>query len=75
MTVVAYQRECLFGEIVDGEMQLNKYGKIVQKWWNEIPNHFPNIETIAFVIMPNHIHDIISITTDTEGHGPRARCS
>ncbi len=70
MTVVAYQRECLFGEIVDGEMQLNEYGKIVQKWWNEIPNHFPNIETIAFVIMPNHIHGIISITTEHRGMVP-----
>ena len=42
-------------------MVLNRYGKIVQKWWNEIPVHFANVETGAFVIMPNHIHGIIVI--------------
>jgi len=70
ITIVAYQRECLFGEFVDGKMQLNEYGKIVQKWWNEILNHFPNVETIAFVIMPNHIHGIILIMADRRGTVP-----
>jgi REP element-mobilizing transposase RayT len=57
----------LFGEIVDGEMYLNEYGGIVQKWWNEIPIHFPNAELGAFVIMPNHVHGIIFITTERRG--------
>lgn len=61
VTVVAFQRECLFGEIVDGEMKLNRFGEIVQKWWNEIPVHFSEVETWAFVIMPNHVHGIIVI--------------
>ena len=69
VTVVAYQRECLFGEIIDGEMRLNEHGKIVQKRWDEIPNHFPNVETIAFVIMPNHVHGIIVITDARRGTG------
>jgi hypothetical protein len=43
VTIVTQGRECLFGEIIDGEMRLNKYGEIVQKWWNEIPIHFPNV--------------------------------
>jgi putative transposase len=42
-----------------GEMQLTKYGEIIQKWWNEIPIHFPNVKTGAFAIMPNHVHGII----------------
>ena len=63
ITIVSQGRECLFGEIVDGGMYLNQYGEIVQKWWNEIPIHFPNVELGAFVIMPNHVHWIIFITT------------
>ena len=29
ITICTFQRECLFGTISDGEMQLNQYGKIV----------------------------------------------
>ena len=67
VTIVVQGRECLFGEIIDGEMYLNEYGEIVQKWWNEIPIRFPNVELGAFVIMPNHIHGIIWIITNRRG--------
>ena len=42
-------------------MRFSPFGEIVQKWWREIPTHFPNTETGAFVIMPNHVHGIIFI--------------
>jgi len=61
VTIVAWQRECLFGEVVGGETRLNGYGEIIQEWWQEMPNHFPNVELGAFVSMPNHIHGIIII--------------
>lgn len=67
MTIVVQGRACQLGEIIDGEMYINEYGKIVQKWWNEIPNHFPNVELGAFVIMPNHIHGIVIINTARRG--------
>ena len=67
VTIVTQRRTCLFGEIIDGEMYLSEYGKIVQKWWDEIPIHFPGVELGAFVIMPNHVHGIIFITTDRRG--------
>jgi REP element-mobilizing transposase RayT len=35
---------------------------IAQKCWEEIPQHFPNVELDQFVIMPNHVHGIIIIT-------------
>jgi REP element-mobilizing transposase RayT len=70
VTIVAWHRECLFGEIVDGEMKSNRYGEIIQKWWGEIPVHFPNVETGAFIIMPNHIHGIMIITEDRRGAVP-----
>jgi len=61
VTIVAWQRECLFGEVVNGDVKLSPYGEIVQKWWDEIPRHFQNVETGAFVVMPNHVHGIIHI--------------
>ena len=61
VTVVTWQRECLLGQIVDKEMNLSRYGEIVQKWWEDISVHFLNVEMGAFVIMPNHVHGIIYI--------------
>jgi putative transposase len=67
VTIVVQGRDCLFGEVVNGEMYINAYSEIVQKWWDEIPIHFPNVELGAFVIMPNHVHGIIFITTERRG--------
>ena len=61
ITIVTYQRECLFGEIVNGEMRLNKFGMVARQQWEKLPKRFPNIELGAFVIMPNHVHGIIQI--------------
>jgi REP-associated tyrosine transposase len=67
VTTVTQGRVCLLGEIVDGKMCLNRYGEIVQRWWNEIPIHFPNVEIGAFVIMPNHVHGVIFIIDQRTG--------
>lgn len=69
VTIVAWQRECLFGKIVGDEIQLSQHGKVVQKWWNGISLHFPDVLLGAFVIMPNHIHGII-ILADGRGAVP-----
>jgi REP element-mobilizing transposase RayT len=61
VTICAQNRECLFGEIIDGEMWLNDAGKMVQICWNAISDHFPHVELDAFVVMPNHVHGILSI--------------
>ena len=64
VTIVAQDRKTLFGHIIDGEMILNDMGKMVEEVWIAIPKHFPNVELGEFVIMPNHIHGIISITVE-----------
>ncbi|MDT8423033.1 MAG: transposase, partial [Desulfuromonadales bacterium] len=66
VTLCTFQRACLFGEVVDGEMRLNEAGRTVQKCWDDIPDHFPHVELDAFVVMPNHVHGIVVIT-DTDG--------
>jgi REP element-mobilizing transposase RayT len=42
-------------------MKSNTLGRIAQKCWQEIPNHFPFIDVEPFVVMPNHLHGIITI--------------
>ena len=67
VTLCTQNRECLFGEIVNGEMILNEYGKIVEQCWFNLPNYYNNIVLDAYIIMPNHFHGIIFIndTIDT----------
>ena len=48
-------------------IQLNEIGNMAKQYWEEIPNHYPHVSLDEFVIMPNHIHGIITI-----GHNTRA---
>ncbi|MCP4977997.1 MAG: hypothetical protein GY931_17755, partial [Maribacter sp.] len=58
----------LFGEIANEKMVLNDAGMMVEKWWNELKNKFPNIKLDEFIVMPNHFHGIIQImNTHTVG--------
>ena len=61
VTICSWQRENLFGDIVDGEMALNEYGGIVEKCWHALTDHYRHLESDEFVIMPNHFHGIIMI--------------
>jgi REP element-mobilizing transposase RayT len=63
ITLVAHQREPLFGMIDGGEMRLSAIGQITDEHWRAIPAHFPSVALDAFVIMPNHIHGILVIQT------------
>ena len=62
ITICAQGQESLFGKVVDGEMILSDWGRLVVACWEEIPTHFPNVDRDAFVLMPNHMHGIIIIT-------------
>lgn len=67
ITICVHNRECLFGEVVDGEMRLNDAGRVVELCWQAIPEHFPHVELDAFVMMPNHLHGVVFITGATVG--------
>lgn len=64
VTMCTYNREHLFGEIIEGNMVLNGAGKIVEKSWLDLPNHNTNIELDYYQIMPSHFHFIIKIVGD-----------
>jgi len=46
-------------------MILNELGRIVEKFWKEIPRHFSYVNLDEFVIMPNHMHGILRIDKST----------
>ena len=51
----------LFGEIKNGQIRLNAFGKIVEKEWIKTEILRSNIKLDEYVIMPNHVHGIIQI--------------
>lgn len=61
ITICTYDRKPLFGNIANVEMKLNELGDIIKKEWINLPQRFLNIELDLFIIMPNHIHGIITI--------------
>jgi len=69
ITICCYEKACLFGEIINGEMMLNVYGKIAYTEWLHTTKIRSNVELDVFVIMPNHVHGIIIIKNDDDSRG------
>ena len=59
VTIVAWRREMLFGEIVDGETVSNEWGDIVREEWERTAIVRPNVELGTYIVMPNHLHGIL----------------
>ncbi len=77
LTICTKDRQCLLSHIVgtgvpdgprvgtgvpDGpKIQLTQYGKIASKYIDQLNHFYTNISVEHYVIMPNHIHMLISI--------------
>jgi putative transposase len=68
VTICTQNRECVLGEVIQGQMVLNARGQMVESVWRQLPQHYPRVEVDAFVVMPNHVHGIVILV----GAGPRA---
>ena len=61
VTICTKNRQFSFGLISDEIMHLSLIGGLAEKYWYEIPKHFPFVKLHAFVVMPDHVHGIIEI--------------
>src|SRR5262245_5639181 len=66
VTICVQHRECLYGEVINGEMKLNDAGRMVEIWWRKLANKFPLVDLDEHVTMPNHFHGIIVIVDRRE---------
>jgi REP element-mobilizing transposase RayT len=73
VTICTRDRKCLFGEITDGQMKLNRYGEIASNEWIKTGELRPYVIPDVFVIMPNHIHGVLVITDDDHCRGTMHR--
>ncbi len=68
VTIVTYMRQCLFGRIADGEMQLNDAGRMVAEQYRRLESD--EVKCLDMVVMPNHIHFVIYLRHDGAAHLP-----
>jgi REP element-mobilizing transposase RayT len=61
VTVCTRNKKNFFGDIKNGKMDLSDIGLIADRFWQEIPIHFPFCVLYEYIIMPNHLHGIIQI--------------
>ncbi|MGH7495875.1 MAG: transposase [bacterium] len=66
ITICTHNRECVLGEVIDGQMHLSQFGKIVVAEWLKTGEIRENVELDVFEVMPNHMHSILVITHQIE---------
>lgn len=72
ITLCTVDRTCMFGNVVEGKMQLNDIGQLVeQEWLNTINIRHDNVRLHNYIVMPNHFHAIIEIRRG-ESHSPQS---
>ncbi len=67
ITICVKDKKEYFGCIKNDKMEYDKYGKIILKYWQAIPDYYKNVFLDEWVIMPNRIYGIIIIDNTTVG--------
>lgn len=74
ITICIKLKKHYFGKISGQSIFLSKIGHYVATCIEEITEHFPYVEIPLYVVMPNHIHAIISVNKhENEDMLPRYR--
>lgn len=61
VTICTHGRIPWFGECRNGYVCLSDIGAIAAHCWHTIPLHFPHVTLGAWIVMPDHVHGILTI--------------
>ncbi len=64
VTLCVRDRECIFGRVAGGLMELNEWGRAAAESWLWLAEQYPYVELDEWVVMPNHMHGIIVIVNE-----------
>jgi len=64
VTICAQHRETRFGDIIDGEVCLNRAGIMVAEMWETNAGRYTDVALDQFVVMPDHLHAILFLGTN-----------
>ena len=59
VTICTHDGAFLFGYVADGAMHLSAAGRVVERVWDGLPEHYQHVGLDAFVVMPDHVHGVI----------------
>jgi putative transposase len=65
ITINTHTRAPWFGRVHDGVLHPNGAGTMVERIWNNLPDRFPGIMMDTVVVMPDHLHGILVLGTDS----------
>lgn len=71
VTICTQHKQSFLGAVVDNQMRLNDPGQMVDRWWKELENKFPSVQTDEYIVMPNHFHGIVMISGLEGTEAPR----
>ena len=66
ITICTKDKRHYFGKVQEGIMQLSPIGEFCHQQWERVSEHYPYATVPLFIVMPNHIHAIVSINQETE---------
>ena len=67
VTICCANKRHLFGKIVGAQFIASTLGNLVKENIEKIPSYYNDVEIPNHVVMPNHIHMVISIATSPVG--------
>jgi len=71
VTVCAQHRACMLGKIGHDRVDLTDCGRVVATCWQWLGERYPQVDLDEWIVMPNHLHGIITIADDIGRGGSR----
>lgn len=68
VTICTHNRIPYFGAVRGGIVGFSPAGCIAAQEWRRTPEVRPYVRLGAWIVMPNHVHGLIGITTESPGH-------
>ena len=67
VTINTRKARPMFGTLVNRQVVLSDLGRLAEKCWQSIPEHFPSVGLDEMVVMPDHMHGLLELCPVPEG--------